>query len=138
MPLSGVLLRVWASMNPQISEISDRLSNNSVENWFDQLNESVKLFLAVMHSEYANVVYELIDAYYQKNTQVKQYNLKNYKYSAKDVKESWSKGRTCSNYRRKGYYNELSESNQINPFDDCFEGILILKFLIQAYILIFR
>ena len=94
MPLwSGVMINIWVSLNPQVSEIKNRLTNNPVENWFDQLKESLKLFLPAMPSEYANVVFTLINAFYEQHADVRKYKLKNYKNPDKDAKEKWSKHR---------------------------------------------
>ena len=119
MPLwSGVMIDAWSSMNPSIEDITNRLTNNPVENWFDQVKESLRLFLPAMPSEYADVVYNIIDAFFEQHPPIKSFELKNYQNLDRDATEKWSKNRK-SIKRRKGYYNVLKD---IDSFEDSFEG----------------
>ena len=112
MPLwSGIMIGLWCKLKPNIKELINRITNNPVENWFGQIKNALNLFLPVMPSEYANVVYTLIDAIYELHPEFKRIQLKNYKNKNKDAKEGWSK--TKSFPRKKGYFNTQQNKRSI-------------------------
>jgi len=90
MPLwSNVLLVLW---NSYYNFAIERLTNNPGENWFDQIKESLKNFLPVMPSQYANFLYSLVEAYFEEFSALKLTSLKKYPDFNNDATENWSKG----------------------------------------------
>jgi hypothetical protein len=45
----------------------NNLTKNPVENWFDQLKESLSLFLPVIPSQFANFMFNQLEAVYELN-----------------------------------------------------------------------
>lgn len=94
------------------------LTNNPVENWFDQLKESLASFLPVMPSQFANFMYNEIEARYEMHPEFQNINLKSYKDYEKESKEKWAKFRNDSKWREKGFYSKLKPN--YDPFDSNF------------------
>ena len=120
MPMwSNALLVIWATYY-QID--INRLTNNPAENWFHQVKDSLKMFLPVMPSEFANVVYSIIEAYYYQNTALEKIKLvKNIDFN-KESHENWSKSRFESKRREKNFYDKLKITNGKHVFDNKFNS----------------
>ena len=118
MPLwSNVLISIFSNyFNLSI----DRLTNNPCENWFDQLKESLRLFIPAMPSQFANFAFSLIEAFYDQQPNLKSIKLKKYYDFNKESTEQWSKKHPGSFRREKNFYNNIKTNN--NAFDDIFES----------------
>ena len=118
MPLwSNVLINTWTSyFNISIK----RLTNNPVENWFDQIKESLKQFSPVMPSQFANFVYSLVEALYEQYPIFKSIKLN--KDSTRESTENWSKMGSQSFRRDKNAYNKLKTLDNKDVFDNHFKG----------------
>jgi hypothetical protein len=117
MPLwSNVLLVLW---NSYYNFAIERLTNNPGENWFDQIKESLKNFLPVMPSQYANFLYSLVEAYFEEFSALKLTSLKKYPDFNNDATINWSKG--CERIRRqKDFYGAHFTTKNEDVFDNSF------------------
>jgi hypothetical protein len=91
----------------------NNLTNNPVENWFDQLKESLSSFLPVMPSQFANFMFNQLEAVYELNPAFQNMDYTNYKDFGKESREKWSKYPNDSKKREKGFYSKLKSNNLI-------------------------
>ena len=105
----------------------NNLTNNPVENWFDQLKESLASFLPVMPSQFANFMFSVIETLYEIHPAFKSIKLKNYRDYGKESKENWSKFRKDLKRRDKSFYSTLISNN--DPFDNefIFESLKLIN-----------
>jgi hypothetical protein len=100
---TGVMLGQMASINTKFNNIS-RLTNNSVENWFNQVKTSMNPDRPIMPSIYASRMLNRIDAEFEKHYSENNFKLNKGRHSSKAT-EKWSKADSKKRPRYgNGYY----------------------------------
>ena len=114
---SWIMKDLWIRLNPQ-SNLQDlhSLTNNNVENWFDQLKNGLLQGKTSMPSIYATKVYNTVEAkyesYYKNERIVLNQNKK------KILNEVWKPKLQMKQKRNKGYYYKDAPNFNDDEFSD--------------------
>jgi hypothetical protein len=109
---SGFMLFNWQELNPNYNHIK-RLSNNPVENWFDQLKNVTLRKQKVMPSFLTTKMYQKIEAEYEVKYKLKNIELNK---TVLDKEEQWG-DKKSKKQGKKGIYYKRPLKNLFNIFD---------------------
>ena len=109
---SGIMIGHWSLLNPKYKSMS-RLTNNSVENWFNQVKTYLIPHRPTMPSVFTSRIHQRIESEFEQRYKNECVQLNNSNHSSKE-KEKWRKNQSFK--RKRGFFYGAPGRNVFENF----------------------